>query len=83
MASILRTLKGKHSAYLAAYFGLLLFGVSGLVLQGGIWMVAGVVGWFSVVVACLLLRYRGNGAKNLKDAASRSEGYLGSEREGF
>jgi len=83
MASKLRFLKGKQSAYLAGYFGLLFFGVSGLILQGGIWMVAGVVGWFSVVTACLLLRYRGNGAKNVKDTASRSEGYVGSEREGF
>ncbi len=67
MASILHALRGKQSAYLAGYFGLLLFAVSGLVLQGGVWMVGGVVGWFSVVVACLLLRYRGKGAKNMKD----------------
>jgi hypothetical protein len=83
MDSTLRTLKGKQSAYLAAYFGLLLFAVSGLVLQGGIWMIAGTVGWFSVVIACLLLRYRGGSAKNLKTAGSKGAGYLGSEREGF
>jgi hypothetical protein len=56
---------------LAAYFGLLLFAVSGLVLQGGIWMIAGTVGWFSVVIACLLLRYRGGSAKKLEDLPVR------------
>ena len=64
MASKLRFLKGKQSAYLAGYFGLLFFGVSGLILQGGIWMIAGIVSWFSVVAACLLLRSMAGKSKN-------------------
>ena len=77
MASKLGFQKGKQTGYLAAYFGLLLFSVSGLVLQGGIYVVVGVVGWFGVVIACLLLRSNGVRSKNLKDGASKCDGCLG------
>ena len=83
MTSKLRNQKGKQSGYLAAYFGLLLFSVSGLVLQGGVWMLVSAVCWFGVVIACLVLRFKASGAKNLKDSESKCVGYLGSEREGF
>jgi hypothetical protein len=82
MASKLRNQKGKQAGYLAAYFGLVLFSVSGLVLQGGIWLFVGAVCWFGVVVACFLLRSTYVWSKNLKDGASHGDGYLGREREG-
>jgi hypothetical protein len=83
MASKLRIQKGKQAGYLAAYFGLVLFSVSGLVLQGGISLFVGAVCWFGVVIACLLLRSIGVSAKNLKAGASKGDGYLGRAREGF
>lgn len=83
MASKLSAGRGKQAGYLAAYFGLLLFSVSGLILQGGIWLFVGIVCWFGVVIACLLLRLIEGNTKNLKDGKLKSDGYLGKEREGF
>lgn len=82
MASKLYSQKGKQAGYLAAYFGLLLLVVSGLVLQGGIWMFVGGVCWFGTMIACFLLRSIGGSAKTLKDGASKNDGYLGRKKEG-
>ena len=75
--------RGKQAGYLTAYFGLLLFSVSGLVLQGGLWLLVGIVCWFGVVIACLLQRSICGNAKNLKDGTSKSDDYLRREKEGF
>jgi hypothetical protein len=83
MTSKLHIGRGKQAGYIAAYFGLLLFSVSGLVLQGGLWLFVGIVCWFGVVIACLLLHSIGYSAKNLKDGPSKSDGYLRREKEGF
>ena len=83
MASKLRIQKGKQASYLVAYFGLVFFSLSGLVLQGGVMLLVGVVCWFGVVIACLLLRSIGGGAKYLRDGVLKSDVYLGREREGF
>jgi hypothetical protein len=83
MTSKLHIEPGKQVGYIAAYFGLLLFSVSGLVLQGGPWFFVGIVCWFGVVIACLLLRSIGYSAKNLKDGASKSDGYLRGEKKEF
>jgi hypothetical protein len=83
MTSKLHIGRGKQGGYLATYFGVLLFSVCGLVLQGGLWLFVGIVCWFGVVIACLLLRSIGDGAKNLKDGVSKSDGCLDGEKEGF
>jgi hypothetical protein len=83
MASKLSSGPEKHTGYLAAYFGLLLFSVSGLILQGGIWLFVGIFCWSVVVTACLLLRSTSGRAKNLKDYKPKSDACLGREQGRF
>jgi hypothetical protein len=83
MASKLSSGPEKHTGYLAAYFGLLLFSVSGLILQGGIWLFVGIFCWSVVVITCVLLRSMTGSAKNLKDCTSKSDACLGREQGRF
>jgi hypothetical protein len=56
MASKLRSQRGKQAGYLAGYFVLLLFSLSGLMLQGGMWLLVGALCWFGIV-SCLSVSY--------------------------
>jgi hypothetical protein len=56
MASILYSLRGKQAGYLGAYFVLLLFSLSGLMLQGGMLLFVGALCWFGIV-SCLSVSY--------------------------
>jgi hypothetical protein len=60
-------MQGKQAGYLTGYFWLLFLSVSGLFLQGGVWLFAGLVCWFGVVTACFLVWFINGFAKNLRD----------------
>ena len=81
MTSKLSSKKGKQATYLAGYFALLAFSISGLVLQGGIWVLAGAVCFFGVVAACFLLRSIDRHVKNLKYGALTRDGYKAKDFE--
>ncbi len=81
MTSKLSSKKGKRATYLAGYFALLAFSISGLVLQGGIWVLAGAVCFFGVVAACFLLRSIDRHVKNLKYGALTRDGYKAKDFE--
>ena len=68
--------------YLAVYFGLLLFSLGGLMLQGGIYLLIGVTAWFSVVFGWFICYHYRNNLINLKANALRNKGKFGSEAQG-
>jgi len=74
----------KQLAYVAGYCGLLLISVSGLILQGGLWMLTGLAAWTAIVVVlvwCIIHYNYPYHAKDLKQNSTRRKGYLG-EKEG-
>ena len=49
--------RGKEAGYLLGYLVLLLFSVSGLIVQGGMWLLVGFVCWFGVVFSVFGVYY--------------------------
>jgi hypothetical protein len=82
MASKLGNLKRKQTEYLAAYFGLLFFSLSGFMLRGGVLMFIGVGCWLSVV-ACLFLFYKGGIEKNFGTTIMNNNNLSKEQRERF
>jgi hypothetical protein len=54
MTRKLQTLNRKQAGYLAGYSALLLFSLSGLMLQGDISLLVGVLCWFSIVIGLFI-----------------------------
>ena len=65
--------------YLAVYFGLLLFSLGGVMLQGGIYMLIGVAAWISVVFGWFICYHYLPNAISLKAEALNEKCYLGRE----
>jgi hypothetical protein len=73
MASKIVSARVKHTGYLAGYFALLLYTVSGLMFQGSVWLLAGALCWFGIVS-----RFFGNyiynyNKKRLEEISLRTE----------
>jgi hypothetical protein len=55
----------------AGYSVLLLFGLSGLMLQGGIWLLVGFLFWFVTINCLLMIHIQSIYSKYLKDVPHR------------
>ena len=63
MALKFHFLRVKQTAYLAGYFGLLLYTLSGLMFQSSIWLFVGALSWFIIVssyIVSYITHYRSN-----------------------
>jgi len=73
MASKLISLRVKQTSYLAGYFVLMLYTVSGLMFQGIMWLFVGALCWFGIV-SCFLFSYIYRYYKKcLKETAYKNE----------
>ena len=73
MASKIVSARLKQTGYLAGYFALLLYTMSGLMFQGNMWLLAGALCWFGIVS-----RFFGNyiynyNKKRLQEISLRTE----------
>ena len=67
--------------YLAVYFGLLLFSLGGLMLQGGIYVLFGAAAWFSVFFGWFTCYHYIHNSLSLKADALNEKCNLGREVE--
>jgi hypothetical protein len=73
MASKIVSARVKQTGYLAGYFALLLYTISGLMFQGSMWLLVGALCWFAIVS-----RFFGNyiynyNKKRLQEISLRTE----------
>lgn len=57
MASKLISHRVKQTGYLAGYFVLMLYTLSGLMFQGSMWLLAGAICWFGIVSRFTIVSY--------------------------
>ena len=69
----LSLMRGKQAGYLAGYFGLLLYTVSGLMFQGGMWLFMGALCWFGIVSSFLVSKIHRYYTKHLKEISIKAE----------
>jgi hypothetical protein len=75
MTSKLSSLRANQARYFVAYFVLLIFSLSGLMLQGGVFIFVGVACWFSVVAGLFVGQSYLKLDKNLSDSKLKSVCY--------
>jgi hypothetical protein len=73
VASKIISLRVKQTSYLAGYFVLMLYTLSGLMFQGGMWLLAGALCWFGIVSRFSFSHFYRYYKKRLKETSFKTE----------
>ena len=82
MAAKLVWANRRLTGYLAGASGLLLFGLSGLMVKGSLWLIFGLFCWIAIVSGLFMGNIQSYHGKCLKDYSNRNGRTRGGRRQG-
>jgi hypothetical protein len=70
----------KQKVYLSGYLALVFFSLSGLILQGGVYILVGIACWSCVFLGCINYYNKSGNAKPLKNNHANTMNHIREEK---